>query len=441
MRSIILALICAITFSSCASTAKKKEEKVNTRAITESVVYEVNLRQHTKEGTINAFRKELPKLKELGVDVVWLMPIFPISEKNRKGSLGSYYSVADYRAVSPEFGTMDDFKALVKEAHSMGMKVILDWVANHTGWDNKLITEHEDWYTHKDGKIVSPVEDWTDTADLNYDNKEMRTYMIESLKFWINEANIDGYRCDMAGMVPTDFWEDARKALDAIKPVYMLAEDAGADLLKKAFHTGYAWELLHLTEDIVEGKKNTQDLNTYFAKIDTLYPKGSSLLNFLTNHDENSWSGTVTERYADYQNAYAAFMFTIPGMPLIYSGQEVGLNHRLLFFEKDSIDWTKNANIREFYTKLSKLKHNNIALASGTDAGKMEILKTDNSNAFVFERSKADNSVIALFNFSKENQTVKIDKITKDYKDFFTGKTCDSKAYELKPGEFHILIK
>jgi len=438
MKIIISALICAISFMSCSTPTKKVVEQ---RDIAQSVIYEVNIRQHTKEGTINAFRKHLPQLKELGVDILWLMPIFPISEKNRKGSLGSYYSVADYRAVNPEFGTMEDFKALVKEAHSMGFKLILDWVANHTGWDNELINTHPEWYTHKDGKIVSPVEDWTDTADLNFDNKDMRTYMIESLKFWINEADIDGYRCDMAGMVPTDFWETARVALDSIKPVYMLAEANNADLLVNAFHTGYAWELLHLTEDIAEGKKAPKDLNTYFAKMDTMYSKNSSLLNFLTNHDENSWSGTVAERYGKYADAYAVFTFTIPGMPLLYSGQEVGLDHRLLFFEKDSIDWTKNANIRAFYSKLSKLKHDNKALGAGAKAGHMEILKTNNDNIFTYKRSKDRNAVIVTLNFSNDTQKVTIDEIDNTYTNYITNKKCASKELTLKSGEYYIWVK
>lgn len=438
MKILLSALICAICFMSCSSPTKKMLEQ---RDIAQSVIYEVNIRQHTPEGTINAFRKHLPELKELGVDVLWLMPIFPISEKNRKGSLGSYYSVADYQAVNPEFGTMDDFKALVEEAHSMGFKLILDWVANHTGWDNKLITEHPEWYTQKDGKIVSPVEDWTDTADLNYDNEDMRAYMIESLKFWIKEANIDGYRCDMAGMVPTDFWEKARVALDSIKPVYMLAEADKADLLENAFHTGYAWELLHTTEDIVKGKKNINDLNSYFKNIDTIYPKNSSLLNFITNHDENSWSGTIAERYGKFANTYAVMMFTIPGMPLLYSGQEVGLNHRLLFFEKDNIDWSKNSEIRAFYTKLTKLKHDNIALSAGKDAGEMTILKTDNENVFVYKRTKADNSVIVALNLSNDTQTLTINELDESFISYMDNAKYTSKTVSLNAGDYYIWTK
>lgn len=375
------------------------------------VTYEVNIRQYTPEGTFAAFTKELSRLKDLGVDILWIMPVQPISEKNRKGSLGSYYSVQDYRAINPEFGTMADFKAMVDEAHRLGFKVILDWVANHTGWDNKLIETHPDWYTQKDGKIVSPVEDWSDVADLNYDNPEMRRYMIESLKYWVNETGIDGFRCDMAAMVPTDFWEDARMSLDSIKPVYMLAEAWDPELTDKAFDTVYGWDLMHTMNAIAKGEKDASVLPAYFAKNDSMYQKHALVMNFLTNHDENSWAGTTEERYDSLEYAFAVLIYTIPGIPMMYSGQEVGNDHRLLFFDKDSINWDDRKGMTAFYTLLNQLKKDYPALDGGEKGGTMEVIPTsDPKQIFAYERSKGNNKVLVVLNLSRNTASFTFDK-------------------------------
>lgn len=274
--------------------------------------------------------------EDLGVDILWFMPIHPIGELNRKGSLGSYYSVRDYKAVNPEFGTMEDFKNLVNKAHELGFKVILDWVANHTSFDHQWATDHPEWYTRDEkGNIVSPF-DWTDVADLKYDNNPaLWDAMIDALKFWVVEANIDGYRCDVAGMVPVAFWEKARTELDAVKPVFMLAEDEGQrDLMKKAFDANYGWEFHHIMNNIAKGEKNAADVWAYFAKEDTLFAPTSFRMMMTSNHDENSWNGTEFERMGDGAKAFAVMAYTIPGFPMMYNGQEVALNKRLLFFEK-----------------------------------------------------------------------------------------------------------
>ncbi|MCY1633783.1 alpha-amylase family glycosyl hydrolase [Marinifilum sp. D737] len=410
-------------------------------------IYEVNIRQHTKEGTFNAFADHLPRLKEMGVDILWLMPIFPISEKNRKGSLGSYYSVKDYRAVSPEYGTMEDFKNLVKKAHDLGMYVILDWVANHTGWDNHLITEHADWYTHNEkGEIVSPVEDWSDTADLNFDNEELRKYMIGSLKFWIEQADVDGYRCDMAAMVPTDFWNRARKELDAVKPVFMLAEAWEPELVEEAFDMAYGWDFHHLMNHIAKGEKNAKEIDAYFAKVDTLYPKDAYIMNFLTNHDENSWAGTIKERMGDAGNTFAVLTFTMPGMPMLYSGQEAGLDHRLKFFEKDEINWD-NKELMPFYTQLISLKKNNKALRNGAQGGQLVRIPSDKDEAvYAFVREKDGDKILVVLNLTGEAQDVNLNSelLAGEYKEYFTNEAAKFAAKEkmsLKAWEYKVFVK
>ena len=256
------------------------------------MIYEANVRQFTPEGTFKAFEEHLPRLKELGVDILWLMPIHPIGVENRKGGLGSYYSIKDYRGVNPEFGDLDDFKSLVNKAHELGMYVILDWVANHTAWDHAWVTEHPEYYTKNlDGTMKSPF-DWTDVVELDFKNQEMQDAMLADMMYWVEENGIDGFRCDVAGEVPVEFWNTARAELDKVKPVFMLAEAEQPNHHVNAFDMSYAWELHHIMNEIAKGNKNAKAINTYFAKHDTLYPTDAYRLYFITNHDENSWNGT-----------------------------------------------------------------------------------------------------------------------------------------------------
>jgi len=454
INSTLSLILMASLFMSCQNSPKAKaaSEEVKAEKPLEwsrnANIYEVNIRQYTPEGTLNAFAKHMPRLKEMGVDILWLMPVFPISEKNRKGSMGSYYAVADYQAVNPEFGTMDDLKSLVNKAHDLGMKVILDWVANHTGWDNVVMADHKDWYTQNEkGEIVIPEgTDWSDTADLNYENQEMRKYMTESLKFWLTEADVDGFRCDVAGMVPTDFWEAARKELDAVKPVFMLAEDGGHELLENAFDMGYGWDLHHIMNDVVKGEKSANDMEAYFTKIDTVFPADSYLMNFITNHDENSWNGTVEERMGEGGKAFAVLSFTVPGMPLIYSGQEAGMNKRLKFFEKDEIDWS-NLEIASFYKKLIALKKNNKALQNGVKGGKLVRINSDqNEKIFAFSREAEGNKVVVILNLSKEpvKATLEIDSNAGQYACYKDGNKHDlaaKLAVDLKAWEYRVYVK
>ncbi len=388
-------------------------------------IYEVNLRQYTPEGTIKAFLKHLPRLKNMGVDILWIMPINPIGEKNKKGTLGSYYSVKDYKAVNPEFGTLDDFKKLVKEVHNQGMYIVIDWVANHSSWDNVWTKEHPDFYEKdKDGNFKSPF-DWTDVIEFDYDNPAMRDSMISAMEYWVKEANIDGFRCDMAGMVPTDFWNEARLRIEKIKPVFMLAEDEeNVALVEYAFDMNYTWKMMHILNDVAKGKKNVNDIWENLEWSKNTYPADAYRMYFTSNHDENSWNGTALERYGDGFEAFTILTYVVPGMPLIYSGQEAGNEKRLEFFEKDVIDWS-NLKYESFYTKLNNLKKLNHALWNGVAGGEIiNINKNNNDKVFACERRKDNDRVVAIINLSNKKQqfTFKEDANTGSFKDLFSGK-------------------
>lgn len=461
MKKNILIFVICLTFminllgcNSFTQTYRKSNEDKNTSIISRkpewiknSVIYEVNLRQYTPEGTIKAFEPNLARLKDMGIDVLWFMPIYPISQKNRQGSLGSYYSVKDYKAVNPEFGTIEDFKELVSKCHKMGFKVILDWVANHTGWDNQWIN-NKDWYTqNSNGEIISPAgTGWNDVADLNYDNKDMRNAMLDAMKFWVSQIGIDGYRCDYASGVPLDFWENARDELDKIKPVYMIAEDdKNYDFLNKAFNCNYGWNLYNTMNKIAQGNNDAQSVISCQETIDQMYPKGTYTMNFTSNHDENSWNGTEYERLGDAVKTMDALTFLLPGIPLIYSGQEAGFNRRLEFFDKDSIDWN-NLSMTGFYKNMIKLKKDNKALWNGEAGGKIEFLKSSNDNVLAFVREKGDNKVIVIVNLSSKNAkaSIQADKHLGKYKNFSDNAEFTlnkQQDFDLSPWEYKIMVK
>lgn len=410
-----------------------------------ATIYEVNVRQFSPEGTFKAFSEQIPRLKKMGVDILWLMPINPIGVKNRKGSLGSYYSVRDYKGVNPEFGTLDDFKNVVKKAHEQGMKVIIDWVANHTAWDNPWVTEHPDWYTKDSlGRMVSPY-DWSDVADLNYDNKDLRTGMIDAMKYWIRETDIDGYRCDVAGMMPTDFWDAVRPELDKLKPVFMLAEAEDPLLQIRAFDMTYSWDLFHIMNDIAKGKKNTNDIGAYYVKEDTTYPVDAYRMLFTSNHDENSWNGTEFERMGEGSICMAVLTATLPGMPLVYNGQESAFNKRLRFFDKDTIDW-KDYRLEPFYRKLFELKHAYQPLWNGKWGGQLQRINTSaDTSVFAFIRQKEGDRVFVLANLSDAVKEFKLEgaEYTGKYKEWFLEEDVVFKknaTVRLKPWEYKVYV-
>ncbi|MFC2094190.1 alpha-amylase family glycosyl hydrolase [Bacteroidota bacterium] len=409
-------------------------------------IYEVNTRQFTGEGTFKAFEKHLPRLKELGVGILWLMPIHPIGEKNRKGTLGSYYSVKDYKAVNPEFGTSDEFKALVDKIHNMGMYVIIDWVANHTAWDNIWMIEHPEFYTQDSlGNFIPPVPDWSDVADLNFDNKELWTAMIDALKFWVEEYDIDGYRCDVAGMVPIEFWLKAKRELDKIKPLFMLAEWDTPEM-HEAFDMTYDWSTHKLMNAIAQGEKTAEDMFNNINDDKNSYPENSFRMQFTSNHDENTWNGTVFERLGSAAELFAVFSFLIPDMPLIYTGQETGLSKRLAFFDKDEVEW-KEHEFQKLYSHLIILKNNNDALLNGERGGKIVwVHSTDKKNILAFTRTKNKDKIFAIFNFSDKQIEFELngESINGIYKNYFTGKVetfSTKEKFDLVPWGYRVYVK
>lgn len=413
-----------------------------------ATIYEVNIRQYTPEGTFKAFEAHMPRLKDMGVDILWLMPIHPIGRKNRKGTLGSYYSVKDYYAVNPEMGTLADLKALVKKAHGMGMHVTIDWVGNHSSRDNPLVLQHPEWYTRTPQGNFQPTPwyDWEDIIDFDYNQPGVRKYMTEALKYWVMEADIDGYRCDVAGFIPVDFWENARAELDAIKPVFMLAEWESRDLHKKAFDMTYSWSLWDKMRGICIKGEPLSPLVEYMAHDVNTFPHDAFRMTFTDNHDKNSWEGNQYSNFGDGLHAAMVMACTVNGMPLVYSGQEAGLDRSLAFFEKDLIAWKAHPNAA-IYKKLFDLKHTNQALWNGAYGGVMERIYSDRMNDVIsFAREKDGDKVISLINFSGKDITCHFNTTAHlgTYKELFTGETVYLKegfSTNLKAWSYKVLVK
>ena len=371
-----------------------------------AVLYEMNVRQLTPEGTLRAAEEKLEFLRSMGIDAIWLMPIYPIGEEGRKGSLGSYYSIQDYCAVNPEFGTMEDFDSFINKAHALGMKVLLDWVANHTARDAKwLKTKSADWYEREADGTAKVPWDWTDTAKLNYDNRDVWRGEIEAMRFWVEKHNIDGFRCDMAMLVPIEFWQQASAVLHAVKPdIFMLAEAEELNLFDKAFDMCYAWEIHHMMCDIAKGERRVWDLRNTMYTDRERYPNSAMKMMFTSNHDENSWSGSEFDRFGAAREAMTALTFVWEAaMPLIYTGQEVGYNHSFEFFERDYIPTEKyRANEdTELYRKLIALKHSQPALQAGERGGRtIEIENNAKDCLMTFVRELGDSRVVAIMNLS-----------------------------------------
>lgn len=425
----------------------------------QAVIYEANLRQGTPTRDLKGLQRELPRLKDLGVDIVWLMPIHPISEKNRKGSEGSYYAVKDYKEVNPEFGTIQDLREFVSTAHNLGMRVILDEVCNHTGCDNVWVSEHPEYYAvDKNGEMYGPY-DWTDTYKLDYNNPGLRRAMTDALAFWIKEADIDGYRCDVAGEVPTDFWEQARAELESIKPIFMLAESSKPELLEKSFDADYAWPMKDLFNAIsatagqnsyaVEKNqkletKRAADIVRLIDRLEKENPSGAVHMNMVTNHDLNSWEGTEFQRYGNGLGAFAVLSYTLPGIPMMYTGQEVGFDHPFEFFEKDSVqpDYASN-EITSFYEMLNALKHSRKALASRGGRETMTVYPTTSPDVLVFSREQEGDRVTVAVNLSSSPAEVKYTQGGPDIagtRDWF-GASDGTIPAELKPWQYVVLVK
>lgn len=478
MKKILLTALLLSTLLSCKKETEQKSENNSSSQIAaitpeveeNAVIYEVNIRQYSEEGTFNAFTKDIPQLKEMGVKILWVMPIFPISQTKRKATggenskfasqmpkeeqskyLGSYYAVSDFKKVNPEFGTLEDFRNLVKAAHENGIYVILDWVPNHTGWDHVWIKQHPEFYTHNEkGEIIDPINPetgkswgWTDVADLNYDNKGLRDAMSGDMMHWIKNENIDGFRCDVAGNVPTDFWVKTIPQLRKEKNIFMLAEAWQPELLKSnLFDMCYSWDGHHTMNDIAQGKKTTTDWDNLITDLKKKYEANDILMNFVDNHDENSWNGTMKSRLGAAEETMTALSYLTPGMPLVYSGDEYGLDKSLKFFEKDSFTKVKGKQW-EWRVKLGKLKNENCALNGGKKAASYTRVSTsDDKKILAFERIKGNYSVVFVGNLSKSN-SIFTSAIEGKFTDYMTGEKVNySKNQKLtfKPWEYKILI-
>ncbi len=476
MKKSLITALAVLTLFSCKNETEKTPENSKTEIAKfssdveeSSVIYEVNIRQYSPEGTFNAFTKDIPQLKELGVKIIWVMPIFPISQTKRKATggddskfasempkeeqhkyLGSYYAVSDFKKVNPEFGTIEDFRNLVKTAHDNGMYVILDWVPNHTGWDHVWIKEHPEFYTkNAKGEIIDPINPetgkswgWSDVADLNYDNKELRKEMTSDMLHWVKNENIDGFRCDVASNVPLDFWQQAIPQLRKEKNIFMLAEAWEPELLKDGlFDMAYGWEVHHTMNRIAQGKNTVKDWDKLMEENAKKYESNDILMSFVDNHDENSWNGTIKGRLGKAEEAMTALSYVMPGMPLIYSGNEYGLNHSLKFFEKDSIPKTKGKDW-ELRAKLGKLKAENSALNGGKNKATYKRIPTSNDNQIlIFEREKNGEKVIYLANLSNQVVSTSL-PISGEFTDYITGKKVvfDVKlSTQLQPWQYYIL--
>lgn len=368
----------------------------------DATIYQVNTRQFTPEGTLAAAARQLPRLAELGVGILWLMPVHEIGRVHRKGTLGSPYAVRDYYSIAAELGTKDDLRAFVEQAHALGLHVILDWVANHTAWDNVLVEQHPDWYLRDWKGDLAPTVwwDWDDIVDLDYTNPDLRAWMIGALEYWVRELDVDGYRCDVAGFVPNDFWEDARAALDAIKPVFMLAEWESREMTHRAFDMLYGWSWNSTMHDVAQGKADVNGLRVYYSWNEKAYPADSMRMLFVTNHDHNAWEGTEFEQFGDALEAAVVLSFASEGMPLLYNGQEAGNDRRLEFFEKDPIVWREHP-MGELYRRLIALKKANSALWNGTWGARMvQVTTSAPAEVLAFVRRCGDDAVLAVLNLS-----------------------------------------
>ena len=418
----ILAVTMLLSLTSCGKEDKVEKpvespiptvERVQADWLDKAILYEVNVRQYTQEGNFEEFSKHLERLKKMGVNTLWFMPIYSIAQVNKKGTLGSYYSIKDYYSVDSEFGTLEDFKALVDEAHSMGFHVILDWVANHTGWDHTWITDHPEYYLKdEEGNIISPIgQDWNDVAQLDFNNQDMRQAMIDAMKYWVNDIGVDGFRCDYAQGVPVDFWEEARKQLDTIRPIYMVAEDGfqSNGLLNNAFDSNYNFKVYDMLEEIAMGGVN---VNNMIYKLEVDLPEGAFAMNFLDNHDKNTYDGTLNERFGEDAIAvFSTFMFTIPGMPLIYSGQEESLDLSLEFFEKDVIPFG-TYKYSDLLTSLCTIKSSFSSLNTNYTGGELVNHEVDNNKVLAYSRTRDGKTITVVLNLSdKEQKVVYKDKI------------------------------
>lgn len=417
-----------------------------------AVLYELNIRQFTEEGTLNAAIERLPFLRSIGIDAIWLMPIYPIGVEGRKGRLGSYYSISDYKGVNPEFGTKDDFRAFVSAAHAMGIKILLDWVANHTARDARWITEQPaDWYERDENGVAKVPWDWTDTAKLNYANHDVWLGEIDAMRYWVEEFGVDGFRCDMAMLVPIEFWQEASWELHKLKSdIFMLAEAEEDNLFDRAFNMSYQWNVHHIMVDIAKGARRVWDLRNAIHFERARYPREAMRMSFTSNHDENSWSGSEQSRFGAALEIMTALTFLMPStMPLLYTGQEVGYDHSFEFFERDAIParvYHENRTT-ELYRRLIALKHRERALDAGECGGDMIEIENNAKDCMITMVREVEGSrVVAILNLSP--YTIHADFNTGiyagTYRDAISGERVELSQHverDLVPWQYQILVR
>lgn len=414
-----------------------------------ATIYELNVRQYTPEGTFNAVRPHLSRLAAMGVDIIWIMPVHPISVTKRKGTLGSYYAVSDFREVNPEFGTLWELQRLMADIRNHGMKVIIDWVPHHTGWDHTWIKTRPDFYSKDaDGNIIDPINEetgepwgWTDVAELKLDNMEMRRAMIADMKYWVEEIGVDGFRVDHAHGLPDDYWDQVMDSLATLRtPLFLLAEAEETRMRNtQNFEVTYAWKFHHAMNDVAQGKRTVGIFDTLLMRDRETYTHGYHMY-FTSNHDENSWAGTEMERMGDGHKAFAVLSATIDGMPLIYSGQEEPLRKRLEFFEKDEIPW-KDYAYADFYKTLFQLKKRNRALWNGVHGGLARRVNA-HDHVYAYVRDKDDDKIVVILNLSAQPQVTTLTEATGMLRDAFQNIGVEIAAgteLSLEPWEYRVL--
>ena len=415
--------------------------------IKDKTIYEVNLRQYTEAGTFKAFESHIPRLKEMGVEVLWFMPVTPISEKERKGSLGSYYACSSYTKMNAEFGTEQDFISLIQLAHKHEMKVMIDWVANHTGREHEWMDQHPNWFSQDADGNFTERNGWEDVVDLNFENQAMRAALIGAMQYWVRTFNIDGFRCDMAHLVPLNFWYSARKACETIKPLFWLAECEDI-AYHSVFDASYAWSWMHETTKVVKQESGVNEIYNILHDY-AQYPQGAYKLFFTSNHDENTWNGTEYEKYGIAAKAWAVFTFMWKGIPLIYSGQELPNHKRLAFFDKDKIEWAQQTHLGAFYKTLIELRKNYGCILDGGSFN----LPTSNNQVMAFlrydqkfEKQSEKQVVLVLLNFSHQVQKVQLehDYLKGLFSNAFSGLSYNfnsQESFELMPGDYLVYVK
>jgi len=410
-----------------------------------SNIYEVNVRQYTPEGTFNAFAKHLPRLKDMGIEILWFMPITPISQEKRQGTLGSYYACADYKAINPEFGTEADFKAMVKKAHELGLKVIIDWVANHTGWDHVWTRSNPEFYKKDATGNFYDTNNWHDVIDLNYYDFNMRTAMMDAMRYWVKQCDIDGFRCDMCHLVPLDFWYQARVELDVLKPLFWLGETLDVPYLK-VFDCLYGWRWMSATQKYFRQEITLSQLKDVLNHYQFDLPAGTFPMLFTSNHDENTWNGTEYEKYGDMATPLAVFNCTWNGVPLIYTAQELPLHKRLPFFDKDEISWNGTPQLHEFYKTLLQLRKKHPALQTGETAKPLFLNTNDNDRVLAFARKQDGKELLVVLNFSAQEVTVQLQgaPVQGKFSNAFTNQAVTVNASfsaPLKAWDYLVLVK